>query len=274
MPRVLALLSALVVSGCTASFFQPQRALVATPERVGVRYETLALRAADGVELTAWFMPASGKARATVLFLHGNAENISTHFINVAWMPAEGFNVLALDYRGYGGSAGSPSLPGIQLDVDAALKALLARPDVDPRRIVLFGQSLGGALAIHYAARGAHRGALRAVISDSAFADYRMIASEKLATFFLTWPFQWLPALTVDNDYSPLASIGEVSPLPLVLIHGQADTIVPAHHAQRLYDSASLPKELWVVPGAGHIQSVRDPALRRRLSDYVRRAAD
>ena len=140
-----------------------------------------------------------------MLFLHGNAENISTHFFNVAWMPAEGFNVLALDYRGYGASAGSPSLPGVQLDIDAALSALLARPDVDPRRIVLFGQSLGGALAIHYAARGAHRGALRAVISDSAFADYRLIVSEKLASFFLTWPFQWLPALTVDNDYSPLA---------------------------------------------------------------------
>jgi fermentation-respiration switch protein FrsA (DUF1100 family) len=218
-------------------------------------------------------MPADGEPHATVLFLHGNAENVSTHFINVAWMPAEGFNVLALDYRGYGGSAGSPSLPGVQLDIDAALKALLGRPDVDPRRIVLFGQSLGGALAIHYAARGAHRSALRAVISDSAFADYRMITSEKLAAFFLTWPFQWLPTLTVDNDYSPLASIAEVSPLPLVLIHGQADTIVPPYHAQRLYDSASLPKELWMVPAAGHIQSVRDPALRRRLGDYVRRIA-
>lgn len=274
MRIVFGLLAALVASGCTASFFQPQRALVGTPDRVGVRYETLALRAADGVELTAWFMPASGKSHATVLFLHGNAENISTHFLNVAWMPAEGFNVLALDYRGYGTSAGSPSLPGAQLDIDAALEALLARPDVDSRRIVLFGQSLGGALAIHYAARGTQRGALRAVISDSAFADYRMIASEKLATFLLTWPFQWLPTLTVDNDYSPLASIGELSPLPLVLIHGEADTIVPPHHAQRLYQAASLPKELWIVPGAGHIQSMRDPALRRRLSDYLRRVAD
>jgi pimeloyl-ACP methyl ester carboxylesterase len=124
-----------------------------------VRYESLTLRAADGVELVAWFMPATGKAHATVLFLHGNAENISTHFISVAWMPAEGFHVLALDYRGYGGRRAKPSLPGMQLDIDAALTELRARPDVDPRRIVLFGQSLGGALAIHYAARGSQRGA-------------------------------------------------------------------------------------------------------------------
>jgi uncharacterized protein len=137
---------------------------------------------------------------------------------------------------------------------------------------VLFGQSLGGALAIHYAARNKERGALRAVISDSAFADYRGIVKEKLAAFFLTWPFQWLPALTVDNDYSPLASVRAVSPLPLVLIHGERDAVVPAHHSKRLYDAAAEPKELWLLPEAGHIESVRDPALRRRLSEFVRRA--
>ena len=261
-----------LLAGCTQTFFQPERALIQTPERAGLRYEIVKLRAADRVELFAWFLPARGTPQATVLFLHGNAENISTHFLNVAWMPAEGFNVLALDYRGYGSSGGTPSLAGVQLDIDAALEALLERPDVERRRIVLFGQSLGGALAIHYAARGNHRGALRAVIGDSCFADYRAIVKEKLAGFFLTWPFQWLPALTVDNDYSPLASVAAVSPLPLVLIHGERDTIVPAHHSKRLYDVAAEPKEFWLVPEAGHIQSVGDPALRRRLAAFILRA--
>ena len=256
--------------GCTQTFFQPQRALIDTPGSAGLRYETLALRAADGVELFTWFLPARGTPQATVLFLHGNAENISTHFANVAWMPAEGFNVLALEYRGYGGSGGTPSLAGVQLDIDAALEVLLERADVDRQRLVLFGQSLGGALAIYYAARGKHRGALRAVIADSAFADYRLIVKEKLAGFFLTWPFQWVPALTVDNDYSPLASIGALGSLPLLLIHGERDAIVPAHHSKLLYDAAPEPKELWLLPAAGHIQAVRDPALRRRLSDFVR----
>ena len=261
-----------LVSGCTQTFFQPERALIQTPERAGLRYETVKLRAADGVDLLTWFLPARGTPQATVLFLHGNAENISTHFFNVAWMPGEGFNVLALDYRGYGGSGGTPSLAGVQLDIDAALEALLERPDVDRRRIVLFGQSLGGALAIHYAARGKQRDALRAVIADSAFADYRAIVKEKLAGFFLTWPFQWLPALTVDNDYAPLASVRAVSPLPLLLIHGERDGIVPVHHSKRLYDAATEPRELWLVPEAGHIQSVGDPALRRRLTEFILRA--
>jgi fermentation-respiration switch protein FrsA (DUF1100 family) len=258
--------------GCTQTFFQPQRPLIDTPGSAGLDYEEVSLRADDGVELFTWFLPARGTPQATVLFLHGNAENISTHYANIAWMPAEGFNVLALEYRGYGRSAGTPSLPGVQLDIDAAMRALLARRDVDPRRIVLFGQSLGGALAIHYAANGAQRSALRAVVADSAFADYRRIVKEKLAGFFVTWPFQWLPALTVDNDYSPRATVHAVSPTPLLLIHGERDTIVPPHHSRLLYDAAAQPKDLWLLPGVGHIQSVRDPALRRRLAEFVRSA--
>ena len=263
----------LFAAGCTQAFFQPQRMLIDTPESAGLRYEALSLRADDGIELFTWFLPARGTPQATVLFLHGNAENISTHFTNVAWMPDEGFNVLALDYRGYGKSAGSPSLAGLQLDIDAALRTLRERPDVDPRRIVLFGQSLGGALAIHYAARGEHRSGLRAVIADSAFSDYRLIVQEKMADFFLTWPLQWLPVLTVDNDYSPRAAVQAVSPTPLLLIHGERDTLVPPHHSRQLYEGAGEPKELWLAPAAGHIQALRDPALRRRLSDFVRRAA-
>lgn len=261
----------MLLSGCTGTFFQPDRRLVATPASLGLDYEPVTLRAADGTELFAWFLPARGRARATVLFLHGNAENISTHFANVAWMPAEGFNVLALDYRGYGGSAGRPSLAGAQLDIDAAMRALLARADVDAARVALLGQSLGGALAIHYVAHGAQRGRVCALIADSAFADYRRIVREKLSGFALTWPFQWLPAITVDNDYSPEQAVSAVSPIPLLLVHGGADAIVPVDHARRLFERAAAPKELWLIEGAGHIQAMRDPDVRRRMSDYLGR---
>jgi len=271
MRALFTLLAALAVSGCTGMFFQPDRKLFDTPERFGVEYHGVALKAEDGTSLYAWFMPAKGPAKATVLFLHGNAENVSTHFANVVWMPRQGFNVLALDYRGYGASEGAPSLRGAQLDIDAAMRTLLARPDVDPDRIVIFGQSLGGALAIHYVAHTAYRKHIRALVTDSAFSDYRQITREKLAGFFLTWPLQWLPWLTVDNDYSPGASVAAVSPIPLLLIHGDRDVIVPSHHSQRLFDLAREPKELWIVPGAGHTQSLHDEAVRNRLTDYLLR---
>jgi fermentation-respiration switch protein FrsA (DUF1100 family) len=270
--RALAmLLAAAALAGCTNMFFQPHRVLVETPSRFGLEYEAVSLRADDGTSLIAWFLPAKGAARATVLFLHGNAENISTHFANVAWMPAAGFSVLALDYRGYGASEGAPSLEGMQLDIDAALRALLARPDVDPKRIVIFGQSLGGALAISYVARTPYRANVRALVTDGAFSDYREITREKLASLWLTWPLQWLPWLTVDNDYSPETVVASVSPVPLLLVHGDQDPVVPHRHSQRLFELAREPKELWIVPGAGHTQSLHSAAVRTRLTEFLLR---
>jgi len=204
-----------------------------------------------------------------VLFLHGNAENISTHFANVAWMPAAGFNVLALDYRGYGGSQGRPSLPGVQLDIDAAMRALIARPDVDPGNIIVFGQSLGGALAIYYLAHSQFRDHVKALVVDSAFSDYERIGREKLAAAVITWPFQWFASIAIDNRYSPEAAIGMISPIPVLFIHGDADGIVPLHHSRRLYELAGFPKDLWVVPDAGHIQAIRMREVRARLTEYL-----
>ena len=273
MRILLTALLVLAASGCTQVFFQPHRHIVSTPGLYGIDYQPVEFKAEDGTALFAWFLPARGEPRGSVLYLHGNAQNISTHFANVAWMPAAGFNVLAFDYRGYGGSQGSPTLEGVQLDIDAAMRALLARPDVDPARIIIFGQSLGGSLAIHYGARSAYRGNVRAIVVDSAFSDYRRIVREKLASFFLTWPLQWLLPQTVDNDFSPAASVRALSPIPLLLIHGERDTVVSVEHSQRLFERAASPKELWIVPDAGHIQAVRDKAVRARLAEFLTRRA-
>lgn len=271
--HIRVLLLTVLLSGCTQLFFHPDSRLVDTPQRHGIEYQSETLQAADGTGLNAWFLPASTrdgeKARATILFLHGNAENISTHFRSVAWLPAEGFNVLALDYRGYGASDGFPTLAGVQLDIDAAMRSLLTHKGVDPRRIVIFGQSLGGALAIYYAAHSAYRADIRAVVIDSSFFDYREIAEEKLAGFFLTWPLQWLPWLTIDDDYSPASSVAAISPLPLLLIHGDRDVVVPYHHSRQLFERAGEPKELWIVPGAGHTQSLGSEAVRKKLVEYL-----
>jgi uncharacterized protein len=269
--RALILALTFSIAGCAPVFFRPSSFLLHTPGQFGLEYEPVEIHAADGTELFAWFLPARGKPRATVLYLHGNAENISTQFANVAWMPAHGFSVLALDYRGYGGSQGSPSFAGVQLDIDAAMRALLARPDVDPERIIVFGQSLGASLAVHYVAHSKHRDSVRAVVLDSPFSDYRLIAREKMATFFLTWPFQWLPRVTVDNGYSPAASIKALSPIPVLFIHGDQDLVVPLHHSQRLYESAGQPKQLWVVPDTGHIEAVRSKSMRQRLTEFLQR---
>ncbi|HUL91148.1 MAG TPA: alpha/beta hydrolase [Burkholderiales bacterium] len=268
--RLAALAAGFVLAACTGVFFQPHRLQVATPDKLGLAYQQVIFKTRDGLELLGWFLPAKGPALGTVLQLHGNAENISTHFASLAWMPARGFNVFIFDYRGYGASEGSATLAGAQIDIDAALDALLARNDIDKDRIVMYGQSLGGALAAYYVAHSPRRDRLRALILESTFSDYVDIAREKFADHWITWPFQWLPYLTVDDSFSPLPSMAKISPLPLLVLHGDQDRIVPVHHGKRLYDAALEPKQMWIVPGAGHIQTTGDPAVRERLVAYLR----
>ncbi|MGA9031180.1 MAG: alpha/beta fold hydrolase [Sulfuricaulis sp.] len=255
--------------GCSGMFFFPYRGQVLSPEQLGLKYEDVYFTASDGIRLHAWLLPAEGKALGTILFLHGNAENISTHIMSVRWLPAQGYNVFLLDYRGYGASEGEPSVEGVQEDVNAAMRTLLSRPDVNPDRLVVFGQSLGGSIAIYNVAHSPYRQHIRALAVESAFASYRQIAREKLADFWLTWPLQYPLSWTVSDAYSPSDAVAGVSPIPLLVIHGDHDAIVPLHHGQRLYELAREPKQLWVVPGGGHIQAFQYQTYRDRFVAYL-----
>jgi uncharacterized protein len=262
---------ALALGGCTGLIFQPMRELVLTPDQIGLDYQEVDFAAADGVRLHGWYLPASAPRRGSILFLHGNAQNISTHIASVAWLPAQGFDVLLFDYRGYGRSGSSPSLPGLHLDFEAALETLLARPGTDPDRVVVFGQSLGGSLAITALAASPRREQVQALIVEGAFTSYRALAREKLAGLWLSWPFQVPLGLTIDDRYRPVDVIGELAPLPLLIVHGEDDQVVPREHATALYEAARPPKTLWLVPGAGHIAAFAAPANRNELVDYLTR---
>jgi len=270
MRRLLLIVMLLAsLPGCNGMFFFPYRDQMLSPEQLGLKYEDAYLPAKDGTRLHAWFLPASGKALGTILFLHGNAENISTHIMSVRWLPAQGFNVFLLDYRGYGASEGEPSVAGVQEDVDAAMRTLLSRADVDRDRIVVFGQSLGGAIAIYNVAHSPYRQHIRALVVESTFASYREIAREKLAAFWLTWPLQYPLSWTVSDAYSPADAVAGVSPIPLLIIHGDQDPIVPVDHGKRLFELAREPKHLWVIPGGGHIQAFARQSYRDRFVGYL-----
>jgi hypothetical protein len=265
---VIGLLS-LGLLGCSNVFFFPYHGHMQTPERLGLKYEDVYFNAGDGTRLHGWFLPAEGKALGTILFLHGNAENISTHIMSVRWLPERGFNVFLLDYRGYGASTGKPTLAGVQYDVESALKMLVARPGVDAGRIVVFGQSLGGAIAVHRVAHTAYRANIRALVVESAFSGYRRITREKLGDFWLTWPLQYPLSWTVSDEYNPAEAVADISPIPLLIIHGDRDPIVPLHHGQRLFKLAREPKQLWIVEGGGHIQAFQRQSYRDRFVAYL-----
>lgn len=269
MRLLLALLCSVVLTGCNSLFFQPQSTEYLTPDTLGLAYENVTLTGDGGHMLHAWWLPAKGKAAGTVLFLHGNAENITTHIASVYWLPAQHYNVLLLDYRGYGRSQGTPSVAGALADINTAMQHLLQRADADPERIVVLGQSLGGALSIYYVAHSPYRHNIKALIVESPFASYRHIAREKLDAVWLTWPLQWPLSFTIDDTYSPLPAAAQISPIPLLLIHGDKDRIIPLHHGQELFAAARQPKEFWLVPEGGHIEAFRRKNAQDRLVKYL-----
>ncbi len=257
------------LAGCDSYFFYPSKELVPNPALDRVSREDVFVRTPDGPRLHGWLLRPGGKPLGTVLFLHGNAENVSTHVNSVLWLALSGYRVLAVDYRGYGRSEGKPTMAGVHADALAALDALFGMEEVDKDRVVVLGQSLGGAVAVYAVANSPHKDRIRAVVVDSAFSGYREIAREKVAEISVLKVFRSPLSRLVTDRYSPRLWIGRIAPVPLLVIHGDADRVVPPAHGQRLYALAGEPKALWIVPGAGHIEAFASPDVRARLLRFL-----
>lgn len=219
--------------------YYPQlgREMHATPRDHGLAYEPLTLLTPDGERLDAWFVPKE-QAWASVLILHGNAGNISYCLDTVAMFHRLGYSVLIFDYRGYGRSTGQPSEAGLYRDAQTAWEYLARQHAIPPERIILFGESLGGAVAAWLAARE-HPGAL---VLSSAF-----ISVPELAADLYPWlPARWLARLRYDTR----AALAEVS-CPVLVAHSPDDEIVPYRHGQALFAAAAEPKVFLSLAG-GH----------------------
>lgn len=264
--------AALLQSGCSSLFFFPDKTTYITPDRLNLSYENVYLDTADGETLHSWWLPAQGQAKGTVYFLHGNAQNISSHLLNVAWLPAEGYNVFAIDYRGYGKSTGAPDIEGALHDSETGLRWLATKPDVQNAPIFLLGQSLGGALGLTLASEWVQRNEspeLNGVVLDGTFSGFRGIAKEKLSEFWLTWPFQTPLSWTIPDEYEGVDQIANISPVPVMIIHSVRDGIIPFHHGQALYEAASEPKQ-FLQTDTPHGATFVIPAYKNSVLEFLR----
>lgn len=264
------LLMAVLLQGCAGLFFFPEREHRLDPADHDIIYEDVWFTTEDDVRLHGWWLPAAGEADGTVLFLHGNAQNVSTHIAAVHWLPDQGFNVFLPDYRGFGKSEGRPDFAGVHRDAEAALQTVLERDDVDPDGLIVFGQSLGASVAITLTAERGHATGVRGLVADSPFSSYRGIAREKFAGFWLTWPFQAPLSRTISDRFDPIDRVHRIAPIPLLLLAGDEDRIVPPHHAQRLLEEAGDPVELRRASPAGHTQALTIRGEREYLVDWMR----
>lgn len=215
----------------------PGRQLNATPAAVGLEFEEVHLQASDGVAIHGWYVPAS-ESRGVLLFFHGNAGNISHRLDSILLFHELRLDVLIIDYRGYGQSQGSPSEAGTGRDARAAWRYLADTRGVSPSRIVVFGRSLGAAVAAELA-RDHQPGA---VVLESAFTSVPAVAQE--AYWYL--PARWLSRF----EYSTVIYVREIS-APLLVIHSEDDEIIPYHHGRAVFEAANEPKDLLTLRG-GH----------------------
>jgi fermentation-respiration switch protein FrsA (DUF1100 family) len=216
----------------------PARRIVETPAAAGLESHDLAIESEDGERLHGWWISARDARIGHVLLCHGNAGNVGDRVLHAELLSAAGFDVLLFDYRGYGRSSGRPSEEGTYRDARAARGALLREPGVDAARVFYLGESLGGSVALSLALESPPAG----LVLQSAFTSVREMAR-------LHYPF--MPAALIPDAYPSLRRVRELV-VPLLVVHGDLDDIVPLSHGEALYEAAPGPKQMHVFQGAGH----------------------
>ena len=204
----------------------------------GLPLEDVWFDAQDGTRLFGWYVRAAG-SRAVLLWCHGNAGNIIHRLENLARLYRIGLSVFLFDYRGYGRSQGTPTEQGLYQDALAAYEFLARAKKVPPERIVLFGRSLGAAVAGVVASRRPAAG----LILESAFPSVEALAR------FHYWglPAHWF----VRAEFNLAKRLREIH-RPVLIIHGDRDQIVPLQMGRMVFEAAHPPKDLYIVPGADH----------------------
>ena len=236
---VVGLLYAGLVFGESRFIYFPTRSLAATPADAGLEFVDVHFDAHDGVRVHGWWVPGRVDD-TTLLWFHGNAGNLGDRVGLLDLLHDElGFGIFAVDYRGYGMSEGKPSEAGLYADAEAALEAAQVQAGASSDEIVVFGQSLGAAVAVELAST--HR--LRGVVLEAAFTSIPDMARHHYS-FLPVWPL-------LRTSFDSEARIDAID-APLLMIHGQRDDIVPLAMGRRLFAAAAEPKEFRTVRGAGH----------------------
>lgn len=214
-----------------------ERKVSATPAQHGLPYDDIRLTTADDVTLHGWFVP-SEQPRGAVLFLHGNAGNISHRIESLQMFHRLGYSTLIFDYRGYGNSGGAPSEEGTYRDAEAAWRYLTEQRHIPANRIVLFGESLGSAVAAWLAAREQPA----ALVISAGFTSVPELG-QQLYPYF---PVRWLARIHYDTR----ASLRSVT-APVLIAHSPQDEIIPFEQGRALYLAANPPKQFLELAG-GH----------------------
>ncbi len=245
--------------------FCPASVIENTPADFGLPYEEvwLPISNQDKVEkIHSWWIPSDSPESKVMLFLHGNASNIGGYLEIAQRLHQVGLSLLLIDYRGYGRSEGKfPRESQVYQDAQVAWDYLVKQRGINPQDIFVYGHSMGGAIAIDLAVRNPEMAGL---ISEGSFTSMRDMADYKRKYGFL--PID----LLLTQRFDSISKIKSIQ-APIFLIHGINDTTVPATMSQVLFDAATVPKQLWLVPDAGHnnLTTVATSEYQQKIREFL-----
>jgi alpha-beta hydrolase superfamily lysophospholipase len=244
------LFSGTLLTGCSSFFYYPSTQSFYSPQRVNLHEQDVFFKDSLNDSIHAWWFAAKTKeAKGTIVFFHGNAENITTHFLMLYWLPEAGYNYLIFDYPGYGISSGKPNQENTVAAGIAAVQWVHDHKDARP--LIIYGHSLGGNIALRATELVKDRVPLRNVIIEASFPSYTGMASSVLRRSWITWLLSPLGYVLVSNEGAP-RDIAGISPIPLLFIHGDADPVIEVENSKHMFATAKQPKQLWIVPGGHH----------------------
>lgn len=265
------------LSGCSSMLYYPSPHAYTDPAQFRHKPELIDFKSDDGLRLHGWYFKSPVRpAKATILFFHGNAQNLSTHFFSLYWLLEHGYDYFIFDYRGFGNSEGKPSPEGTLKDGKAALKWVNENKDPSSKTVI-FAQSLGSAVALRVACDATEENGsvgFESVIVDSGFVSYRRVAQKALSRSWILWPFQWLAHVVLSDEYAPKDCVSKISPRPLLVVHGDSDQTVDFSHGEKLFNLSREPKEFWKIEGGRHTDFVFRENFRYRplFLDWVERS--
>jgi len=238
------------------NLFFPFREIEYFPQAIGLAYEDIYFATEDSKKINAWFIPAKNPGY-TILFFHGNAGNISHRLEKIKIFNDLGLNVFIIDYRGYGKSEGRPSEAGLYLDAKAAYAYLIGKLKIKPSSVIVYGESLGGAVALNLS----NQVEVRAVITEETFSSMRDIAKD-------IYPF--FPSFLISGKFNSLSKIEKLN-IPKLIIHSEDDEMIRFTHAQKLYNAAREPKTLAVINGSHNSAFIdSEKAYKNHINEFIK----
>lgn len=249
------------------------RTEVPRPSQYGIKdFEDLVIPTNDGEKLSAFYIrgPRGGRnSKCTVLMFHGNAGNIG-HRLPIARMIINfiGCNVFMLEYRGYGLSTGEPDEKGLMIDAQTALDYLRDRAETASHKIIVYGQSLGGAVSIKLVSKNQNRGDIVGLILENTFLSMRSLIPSVIP------PAKYL-AILCHQVWPSESVIPSITEVPILFLSGLQDEIVPPPHMRKLYELATTPTKIWKpLPGGDHNSSVLEEGYFEAIYDFVSMTGD